>query len=135
MSDISFIQIIAKIRELLENNQLKSASQILLDITDKIPPRFRNEIIVHGASIKQIYTEERQGIVKTETTRLEKKRAMYAILDLLDEIRESLSINEKQQLLPNLNNLSTESKGIIIRESRGEGDYSANRAREKSSGE
>lgn len=113
MSD-TFSKITTRIREIIQNNDLKSASKILLELTEKYSPRFRNEIIVHRASIKQIYTEERQGIVNLEANKLDKKRAMYALLDLLDEISDSLSSSEKDQLLPTLNDLSTESKAIIF---------------------
>lgn len=113
MSD-KYLEIISRIRELIQNNDLKSASQVLFDITEKCSPRFRNEIIVHRANIKQIYTEERQGIISSESTKMEKKRAMFALLDLLDEISESLSLSEKDKFLPKLSDLSPESKGIIF---------------------
>jgi restriction endonuclease Mrr len=43
------------------------------------------------ANLKQVLTDERKGIISSETIRLNKNRIVYALLELLDEIDDELT--------------------------------------------
>jgi len=81
---------LSKVKEGIQNGDLESAGQQLLEFTQKHSSRFYNEVIGHFANLKQVIADERKGIANPETTKLNKNRITYALLDLIDDIDEEI---------------------------------------------
>jgi hypothetical protein len=81
---------LAEIRRSIQNGDLSGACEQLLLFAQEHSPRFSNEVIGQQSNLKQILAEERKGVVNAETTRLNKSRITYALLELIDEIKEGL---------------------------------------------
>ncbi len=104
-------EIFELIRELIQENDMEAASQLLLEVTEQNSSCFRNEIIGHKAALRQIIDDERRGVISDESARREKKRIRYALLEVIDEIDKKLSPEEKRSLLSESSNWS---KGIVF---------------------
>ena len=81
---------LSEVKGLIRSGNLESAGEKLLSFAQKKPSRFYNEVVGHLASLKQVLVDERKGIASPETTKLNKNRITYALLELIDEIDEEL---------------------------------------------
>lgn len=79
------------IKQLIQEGDLKNATQQLLELFKSYPSRYENEVIVHKANVNKLIEKERRRITSEETIAQEKNRIMYALLDLIDEIQEEIT--------------------------------------------
>src|ERR1041385_2896413 len=82
---------LSEIKDFIQSSDLENAGRLLLEFTQKSSSRFHNEVLGQLANLKQVLTDERKGIASPETTKLNKNRVTYALLELIDEIDEELS--------------------------------------------
>ncbi|NEN91406.1 MAG: hypothetical protein F6K48_21865 [Okeania sp. SIO3H1] len=99
---------IERIKNSIQDGDLEGASQQMLELTSKYSSRFYNEVLGHKAKLKQILTEERKGIVSSETIRIEKNRLISALLELTDEIEKELQTKDDNTLSEPSNEKSRE---------------------------
>ena len=106
--------VLGRVRILLAEGELSSASSVLLDVSDRVPNRFRNEIFVYQASVSQLRVDERKGINSNEVIDIRKRKLMFSMLDLLDEIFEKLLDSEKENFFLNSEKLSLDTQKILF---------------------
>lgn len=106
--------VLKKVRNLIQENELKPAGAALLEISDRLPSRFRNEILVHKASIRQFDDDQRRGVINADTANIRKKQIMFSVLDLLDEISDQLSEAEREEIFSEADKFSTDTQRIVF---------------------
>ena len=106
--------VLEKVRILIQENELKLAGVALFDISDRLPSRFRNEILVHKANIRQLEDDQRKGVVNAETTIIRKQQIMFGMLDLLDVISAQLSEAEREEIFLRADRFSTDTQRVIF---------------------
>ncbi|NEO52428.1 MAG: hypothetical protein F6K54_04645 [Okeania sp. SIO3B5] len=99
---------IYQIRNSIQDGNLEGASQQMLELTSKYSSRFHNEALVHQARLKLILTDERKGIVSSETITIQKSRIISALLELTDEIKKELETKNSNTLSETSNQKSRE---------------------------
>ena len=82
---------LAKTKQLIQEGDLKKATQQLLEFIKSNSPRYENEVIVHKANVNKLIEKERRRTTREETIAQEKNIIMYALLDLIDVIEEEIS--------------------------------------------
>lgn len=78
-----------RIRLLIRQADLELALDQALDIVGDSTPRYRNELILHKASLRQLQTNARKGLITARTQSIERTRLTNSLLDLLDEWEHS----------------------------------------------
>jgi hypothetical protein len=116
----SLVEILEEVRSLIQEDDLRSAGAVLFDVSDSLPNRFRNEILVYTSNIKQLLNDQRKGIGNSETSASRKRQLMFSILDLLDEISDKLSTEEKKEMFSAVDRFSSHTKKIIFGSSVGQ---------------
>lgn len=81
------------IKQLIQNNDLKTASQKLLEFVNQFCPRFQNEVIGYKAKLRQTFIDENRGILSHEKIQRQKARIMYAMLELIKVLEEEISLD------------------------------------------
>ena len=81
---------LTNIKQIIQEGDLKNATQQLLEVVKSYPSRYENEVIVHKANINKLMEKERRRTTSEETITQEKNRIMYALLDLIDVIQEEI---------------------------------------------
>lgn len=85
----------ATIKDLIQQGELQSAILELTQITTNYSSRYRNEVILHAASLKQTIDNERRGILNVDQIRQEKNRIIYALLEVANEIEKEIATKQK----------------------------------------
>lgn len=83
--------ILSNIKQLIQEGDLKKATQQLLEFVTANSPRYENEVIVHKANVNKLIEKERRRITSEEKITQEKNSIMYALLDLIDAIQEEIT--------------------------------------------
>ncbi len=99
---------IDNIKNSIQHGNLEGASQQMLELTSKYSSRFYNEVLVHQAKLKLILTDERKGIINSETITIQKSRIISALLELTDEIEKELETKDNNTLSEPSNEKSRE---------------------------
>ncbi len=99
---------IDNIKNSIQHGNLEGASQQMLELTSKYSSRFFNEVLVHQAKLKLILTDERKGIINSETITIQKSRIISALLELTDEIEKELETKDNNTLSEPSNEKSRE---------------------------
>jgi hypothetical protein len=100
------------IKNLIQQGELQNAISEITEITNEYSSRYHNEIILHAASLKQIIEDERKDTFSIQEIRREKKRIVYAILDLINEIEQEIILKDREH--KNINKPNVKDKKIKI---------------------
>ena len=90
------IKNLSEIRSSIQKGDLQGAARQLLELARSHAPNLYNEVVIHNANTNQLVTDERKGLLNSDTVKQQKNRIMYALLELIDEIEQTLE--EKQSL-------------------------------------
>ncbi|MEH2391153.1 MAG: CHAT domain-containing protein [Nostoc sp.] len=85
------------IRNLIQSGDLQNAISHITEITNAYSSRYRNEVILHTANLKELLENERKGILSIEEIRREKNRIVYALLNLINEIEQEIATKKDNQ--------------------------------------
>ena len=76
----------SRLRDAVMNNDLASAVRDLLALAKGPARRFQTEVILHGARLRQLGSDERMGVSSPDEVRRERTRIALALLELVDEM-------------------------------------------------
>ena len=77
------------IRSLVEQGELREASDALLKFASEYCPRFKNEAIGCKSRVWRVYGDSCKGILSSEDTERLKNRITYSMLELIDLLEQT----------------------------------------------
>jgi nucleoside phosphorylase len=77
-------------RKSVQRDDLQTAIAQLIAVTEKHSSRFHNEVLLHAASLQQLRTDVRKGLLTSQETSSERRRITHAILELIDDVDQEL---------------------------------------------
>ncbi len=83
------------IRRDIQDGDLQLAVSHILDKINKYSSRYRNEVLLQAASLRQLHIDSRKGLLSSSEERIAKNHITDALLELIDDIENELRQNEK----------------------------------------
>ncbi|MBK6889026.1 MAG: hypothetical protein IPI59_13180 [Sphingobacteriales bacterium] len=94
---------INEIRDLIGNGNLKDALAALFNAEEHLILKIKNELTLLKARLSSLQENEMLGLIDSESTKIERNKIVFSLLNLLDFLEQELKI---QQQIPDIKTLS-----------------------------
>ena len=85
---------LTNLKNTIQQGDLENSISQLIKLTQKYSSRFHNDVILQSANFQSVQTDEHRGISSGEDIKREKKRIVFALLELIDNIDKEGLIKE-----------------------------------------
>ncbi|HMS52097.1 MAG TPA: hypothetical protein PKD56_07200, partial [Chitinophagales bacterium] len=85
---------INEIRDLIGNGNLKDALAALFNAEEHLILKIKNELTLLKARLSSLQENEMLGLIDSESTKIERNKIVFSLLNLLDFLEQELKIQQ-----------------------------------------